>query len=545
MDLKELEPQIEARKIYEGLEKPNWAPWLRFDESEIAEHRIVFPEGQITFYDDAGNPSASLDTVRVNWDGNTENLTTWDDVAGTESSYSESHIANGNTIALLSMSIREDKKGEKLATRVIRELRSRFSGSDVEHIIGDFRPSGFGAYKSETGKLNFGEYVSELRDDGLPVDPWLRALTRLGVNISKIDKKAMVVEASMQEFTEYQQTYEPEKWWQVQDHNDVEELIEWHNPMEQLENVDEVWECGETGSWYIDRENDRAVYIESNIWGEIPIEREPVQPSAPNYHLESQEFDKLQREIVLEVKNHFNQKPGIYGAWIHHSHPFSNIIRTLEANTPEFIGIEKIVTDEIEQRSRFFALIDTRRGADRIIHATRISGAAFGDFEQQDSDRNEGQSTGFIAIDELIDSDQDFSLKDFLDYYEKRGVNLNSCISVETNFTVGEKVKTDIPGLRVSDLGYTALFTLLERKGLEPNRTSVFAFINENTSHSLGTVLGIEFEPLAGRDDLKVPGIEGGFDDRFWPVRIPITDKVVDIFTQLKEVAAAEVYFKN
>ncbi len=33
-----------------------------------------------------------------------------------------------------------------------------------------------------------------------------------------------------------------------------------------------AWECGETGTWYVDDGAGAAAYIESNFWGRIPLD---------------------------------------------------------------------------------------------------------------------------------------------------------------------------------------------------------------------------------------------------------------------------------
>jgi hypothetical protein len=43
-----------------------------------------------------------------------------------------------------------------------------------------------------------------------------------------------------------------------------------HTPHLDLDDVDEKWECRETGTWYVDRSGGRALYVESNLWGRLP-----------------------------------------------------------------------------------------------------------------------------------------------------------------------------------------------------------------------------------------------------------------------------------
>ena len=87
-----------------------------------------------------------------------------------------------------------------------------------------------------------------IRQDGEPLDPWLRSAYRQGMKPLRIEMRSMVVEVPISTFEEYRETYHPQKWKEVEQGK---------------------WECGETGSWFI--REDHAVYIEPNIWGELPI----------------------------------------------------------------------------------------------------------------------------------------------------------------------------------------------------------------------------------------------------------------------------------
>ncbi len=48
----------------------------------------------------------------------------------------------------------------------------------------------------------------------------------------------------------------------------------------------------------------------------------------------------------------------------------------------------------------------------------------------------ETDSTGLIIIDDIINSGQNFSIDNFITYYKNRGINLEDCVSVETNFKI-------------------------------------------------------------------------------------------------------------
>lgn len=256
--------------IHENLEVPNWAPWLRFSEKELVTQSHIFPNGQFEIEDEVGLPVAILATNRIDWSGAIDDLPSWDDIAGENLTFEDTYQPQGNTIALMSMSVMADKKGQHLPERTVGMLKDYANEQGVDHIIGDFRPSGFSEYKRITGEVDFTKYVNLRRpEDNLPVDAWLRNVTRLGMHPLRVDNRAMVVPASIVEFEGYQQHYKPGAWRQITDENTIKQLVGQHQPGDDIAQISEVWECDETGTWYIDRQKGEAVYIESNMWGEI------------------------------------------------------------------------------------------------------------------------------------------------------------------------------------------------------------------------------------------------------------------------------------
>jgi GNAT superfamily N-acetyltransferase len=258
--------------IYKRIENPNWAPWLRADSSQLAERMSVFPAGHMLVKDDDGELIGFLSTNRINWDASVEGLTTWDAVAGEKGTFRDTYKPEGNTICLMSMGVAAGAQGQQVAQKMINNVREVARANNVKHIIGDFRPSGYGQYKHMTSDFSFEGYVTQKRtNDSLPLDPWLRNVTRQGMEPLRIDNRAMVVPATTEELSEYMRTYKPESWYEVEDPENKKILIEQQQPFLDLENITHIFECEETGTWYVDKNSGKAVYIESNLWGELPV----------------------------------------------------------------------------------------------------------------------------------------------------------------------------------------------------------------------------------------------------------------------------------
>lgn len=254
--------QEDAAAIYEQVEHPNWAPWLEASQATIEGRAKVFPKGQlmITDIDEDGKKVilATLSMNQVHWNGNIEQLPNWDTVAGLEvTDYSETYQPTGNTLVMMSMNVAPDAKGNQLPTKMIEYVKLLAQELGIEHVIGSFRPSGYGAAKlahlsQHRESLPFWEYCTMQRElSGKPIDPWLRSLSWNGMQMLKEDDQAMVVTVPLAEFFHYKQSFKPDLWQEVQPG---------------------VWECGEVGRWTVDKTADTATYQESNVWGIVHLD---------------------------------------------------------------------------------------------------------------------------------------------------------------------------------------------------------------------------------------------------------------------------------
>jgi len=250
-------------EMYQSLEEPNWAPWLAAGYESMLGRSQVFPEGQLVILK-GETPIASLSMNQVSWDGNTDNLPTWDDVAGDPTTYEQTYDPQGNTLVLMSMNVDPNEQGKQLPAKLVQQAQLLAASLNIDHLIGSFRPSQFGQAKAQFGAdLSFWDYATQMKvskqdpegvfgspgeEANLPMDKWLRSLTWLGMNPIKEDITAMVVPVSIIDFEQYKKTYYPESWWQSSEN---------------------TWECSEVGTWFI--EGDLATYKESNLWGELPL----------------------------------------------------------------------------------------------------------------------------------------------------------------------------------------------------------------------------------------------------------------------------------
>ena len=253
---------------YERLEAQSWPPWLRFSRSALVQHVRTFPEEQFFAQDERGLVGA-LSANLISWDGDPALLGTWDAVAGAGQDYLETHDRHGNTLVLMSMSIAGRSRAKGIARRLLDAARRGVRDRGLDHLVGDFRPSGYGSFKLRDER-DFRTYIELVDQDGTPIDPWLRAVSRIGMERLRVDDTAMVVDVDLREFERLRRASGPTTWQRTEGARDAGlHAAVLPFPVTAYE----YWEAGQTGTWYVSRAAGRATYVESGVWGEIMVDR--------------------------------------------------------------------------------------------------------------------------------------------------------------------------------------------------------------------------------------------------------------------------------
>ena len=254
-------------EIYHGLEIKNWAPWLAASLTSLAGRALVFQKGQIAVCQ-KDMIVATISTNQINWNGEKSSLPTWDEVAGDPTTYENTFVSSGNTIALMSANVHPEFQGigfGPMLIKSVQDMAKKIEG--IQHIVGSFRPTGFGSYKSKIGKdLPLDQYykipASQEQFKPIdkeidwsswggnpPIDPWFRSLARNGMTPIVVDTNAMTVPVTAAEFELFKSTHKPNMW----------KIIEGG-----------VWLCGEVGNFYPNPDGSYT-YKESNLCGELPL----------------------------------------------------------------------------------------------------------------------------------------------------------------------------------------------------------------------------------------------------------------------------------
>jgi GNAT superfamily N-acetyltransferase len=232
------------------LNQSNWPAWLTSSQDSLAGRAEVFPEGQLCLVSELGL-LATLSSNRINWDGTIQALPTWDEVAGSPSTFEHTFIPDGNTVCLMSTNVSPAGKGQQLPKRLFGAIVDYGRAEGVDHIIGPFRPSAYGrtvlaAAERGDEPPSFGAYCATVNEHDEPLDPWLRSVSRNGMRPLAVEPAAMIVPVTSEQFNTFRQ---PE-WRMV------------------TINGQEAWSCAQTGFFY-PQPDGNFLYKESNLWGTI------------------------------------------------------------------------------------------------------------------------------------------------------------------------------------------------------------------------------------------------------------------------------------
>ncbi len=99
----------------------------------------------------------------------------------------------------LEILIRPDVRGGGLSARMLSAMRDNVARLGFRDLIAPVRPTG----KHIRIDTPIDEYAHARRDDGLPVDPWLRVHVRAGARIVNVAHHSMVIPGTLAQWREW------------------------------------------------------------------------------------------------------------------------------------------------------------------------------------------------------------------------------------------------------------------------------------------------------------------------------------------------------
>lgn len=241
----------------------------------------VFPEFLHELRDETGKPIGYLATVPGYWNGDVNSLHTYEYIDETFQfrhwkmmaltawyvlttewlrlprlfdpvvrRLRASRMRGANAIFLLAILIDPEYRKHGLTQRLIGHAKEAGRQLGYEYVVAPFRPNAYGDFKlarkaAHSDEL-FAQYSRMTDAQGRLIDPWLRAVVRMGGQLYRPVPHSFAVRGSIERFERFRQEFRRD---------------DWYSP------AHDVWECGETCTWYVDRARGEVLAVESNVWG--------------------------------------------------------------------------------------------------------------------------------------------------------------------------------------------------------------------------------------------------------------------------------------
>lgn len=99
-------------------------------------------------------------------------------------------------VSALEIAIRPDRRGTGLAPVMLAAMRANVVAQGFSDLYAPVRPS----HKAAEPHAPMSEYARRTREDGLPLDPWLRVHVRAGATIVDVCPRAMTIAGTLAEW---------------------------------------------------------------------------------------------------------------------------------------------------------------------------------------------------------------------------------------------------------------------------------------------------------------------------------------------------------
>lgn len=199
----------------------------RFDAT-FARYDVLVIEGDAVLAGGWGVP--------LRWDGTVDDLPEGYDGALVRAFEGHDRGDRPTTLSLMAAAVATSHSRRGLAQVVLTELARRARDDGMRHVIAPLRPT----WKHRYPTFPMAQYARWVREDGMSVDPWIRAHQRMGARILAPAARSMVVEGSVGEW---------ERWADMPFPDSGDYVVP-----------------GALSLVRIDRERDRGRYVEENLW---------------------------------------------------------------------------------------------------------------------------------------------------------------------------------------------------------------------------------------------------------------------------------------
>ncbi|MFB9904163.1 Long-chain-fatty-acid--CoA ligase [Allokutzneria oryzae] len=218
--------------------RDGWPTFVLHDPVSNTHRRAVaeyFPRFDVLLLD-GDEVLARATAVALRWDGDVATLPEGYDGALVAAVTEHESGVEPDTLCIVAATVRPDRTGGGLAGTVLTALRERAADAGLRRVVVPVRPT----LKASYPLTSMPDFLRWTRDDGLHLDPWVRTHQRLGATILAPAPRSMVVSGTVAQWEEWTGMAFPRTGRYVVPGG--LDLVE------------------------IDRERDRGVYEETNLW---------------------------------------------------------------------------------------------------------------------------------------------------------------------------------------------------------------------------------------------------------------------------------------
>jgi GNAT superfamily N-acetyltransferase len=191
-------PELRAR--WSELIAPAWPELMLHDAVCNRYWRCLterFPDGQFYLCDESTGAVLGVgNTVPVAWDGTIAGLPGGVDDMLIRAFGVDVPAVPPTTLSALQAVVMGEQRGRGLSYAIIREMGAVARRHGFDSLIAPVRPT----WKSRYPLTPMDRYMRWEREDGQPLDPWLRVHRRLGAEIMAVADESMVVTGTVTEW---------------------------------------------------------------------------------------------------------------------------------------------------------------------------------------------------------------------------------------------------------------------------------------------------------------------------------------------------------
>ncbi len=103
-----------------------------------------------------------------------------------------------DAVSAVEIAVHPDHQGTGVSGRLLEAMRENAARRGFAQLVAPVRPNG----KADVHEP-MSTYAFRVRDDGLPVDPWLRVHVRAGGRITKVAPRSMVIPGTLTQWREW------------------------------------------------------------------------------------------------------------------------------------------------------------------------------------------------------------------------------------------------------------------------------------------------------------------------------------------------------